>query len=141
RGARPAALGRRAPGAPPVRPPARRRRVTAAPSISTPTLAHALEYAGRGWAVFPVDGKVPYGGTRGVHEATTDTATIAAWWRRWPHANVAIAAGASGLVILDVDTKRGDGFASLADLEADLGALPAAPTVRTPTGGAHLYFA
>lgn len=45
-----------------------------------------------------------------------------------------------GLVVLDVDPKDG-GFTSLEGLEARHGALPATLTVRTPTGGLHLYLA
>jgi P4 family phage/plasmid primase-like protien len=37
-------------------------------------------------------------------KATTNQATIENWWRRWPNANVGIAAGKSGLVVVDADT-------------------------------------
>ena len=44
-----------------------------------------------------------------------------------------------GTVVLDVDVKDG-GFARLEQLEAALGPLPETRTVRTPSGGLHLYF-
>ncbi|MBS2536593.1 bifunctional DNA primase/polymerase [Catenulispora sp. NF23] len=40
----------------------------------------------------------------GVRAATTNPARITAWWRRAPHAVPGIAAGPSGLVLIDIDT-------------------------------------
>ena len=71
-------------------------------------IAAALAYAAAGWpcsrralmthrapaAGMPVQG--PVAARRGCHDATTDPDVIRAWWRRWPHANVAIATGAQG---------------------------------------------
>jgi hypothetical protein len=58
-----------------------------------------------------------------VHEASTDPETLAAWWRRWPWANIGIATGApSGIIVVDVDRPAGE--ISLQILEAELGALP-----------------
>jgi hypothetical protein len=39
----------------------------------------------------------------GFRAASDDPAQISLWWERWPHANVGIATGASGLVVVDVD--------------------------------------
>lgn len=117
----------------------------------------ALDYARRGWAVFPCHTPIAGGCscglhgcaspgkhprvTRGLHEATTDLATIAGWWQRWPRANVAIRTGVvSGLVVIDVDPPHGGGD-SLSTLTARHGPLPATMTVRTGSGGAHLYLA
>lgn len=44
----------------------------------------------------------------GVHAATTDTDRISAWWRQMPDAAVGVAAGPSGLLILDVDRHGSD---------------------------------
>lgn len=101
-----------------------------------------LGYAHRGLAVFPcTPGRKTPAVSRGVHAATTDTALIRKWWQTWPEANVAIAAGRSGLVVVDVDVKgRVDGRASLAALERDLGPLPRTTTASTPSGGEHRYF-
>ena len=47
---------------------------------------------------------LPAGGwCHGVRAATTDPATIAAWWRRQPRAVPGVAAGPSGLVLVDID--------------------------------------
>lgn len=122
----------------------------------------ALAYAHRGWAVFPCHHPVPSGCScrspecssaakhprtrRGLHDATTHPEVIARWWRAWPQANVAIrtganrAAGARGLVVLDVDPLHG-GETSLERLVAAHGPLPPTRLVRTGNDGVHLYFA
>jgi len=77
---------------------------------------------------------------RGVYDATTDEAQIAAWWQRRPWANVAIATGAvSGIVALDVDVNK-DGPESLRDLERQHGPLPDTPISLTGGGGLHAIF-
>jgi hypothetical protein len=78
----------------------------------------ALHYAQHGIPVFPVNGKVPFAGTRGFYDASTDREMIRRWWKRWPQANVAIPTGtASGLAVLDIDGQHG-GFASFRQLQA-----------------------
>lgn len=117
----------------------------------------ALAYAARGWQVFPCHTPIPAGcscrqpgcsspgkhprPTRGLRDATTDQQSIERWWTRWPGANVAIRTGAeSGLVVLDIDPPHG-GHTSLAAVVAEHGALPRGRTVRTGSGGAHIYLA
>jgi hypothetical protein len=130
---------------------------TATPATSPDMLTHALAYAAKGWAVFPVyeiqgDGKCACRGSRvcqpgkhprnahGVSEATTDAGAIRAWWRQWPAAGIGIATGArSGLVVVDVDP-RNDGDVNLPAWEASNGALPPTATVLTGGGGTHLVF-
>jgi len=65
----------------------------------------ALDCAARGWYVFPCvpEDKVPLKGMSGYLDASSDEAQIRAWWAREPRANVAIATGKSGLVVLDAD--------------------------------------
>ena len=51
---------------------------------------------------------LPAGGwCHGVRAATTDPATITAWWRREPRAVPGVAAGPSGLVLVDIDAHGG----------------------------------
>ncbi len=65
---------------------------------------------------------------------------IQRWWRRWPDANVGIVTGAvSGLVVLDVDPRKGGGDL-LAALEDVYGALPRTVESLTGGGGQHFYF-
>lgn len=122
-------------------------------------LSAALTYARRGWPVFPTHDTTtgacscPLGEecgspakhprtARGLNEASTSTALIAAWWRRWPSANVAIATGLASFDVLDVDvldeTRNGwDAFRRIR--EAGL-ASGAHSLVVTPRAGVHLYF-
>lgn len=103
----------------------------------------ALAYAELGWPVFPcvAEGKEPL--TRhGFKDATTDPATITAWWVRSPRANVAVATGAPGPDVLDVDTKNGRPGMELFERVRRAGLLRgAAAIVRTPSGGLHVWFA
>lgn len=104
-------------------------------------IAAALEYARRGWRVFPLksDSKEPKIG-QWPERASTDAETIKDWWRKWPHAGLGIATG-HGLIVLDVDTKNDAGGAhSLKVLQVEHGELPVTLTVRTPGGGWHYYF-
>jgi hypothetical protein len=96
-----------------------------------PNLTLALELAARGWHILPLSpaNKRPLGNCpdctaegglpahriencpclpagrwcHGVRAATTSPAVIAAWWRDEPRAVPGIAAGSSGLVLLDID--------------------------------------
>lgn len=97
-----------------------------------PLLAAALAYAARGWYVFPLHtpdrngrcdcrdeacaspGKHPWT-PNGLKAATTHEGQIRAWWSKWPHANIGIACGPSGLTVLDVDPRHG-GDAALGEL-------------------------
>ncbi|HEX5543258.1 MAG TPA: bifunctional DNA primase/polymerase [Micromonospora sp.] len=102
----------------------------------------ALRYAATGWPVVPCwpGAKVPL--TRhGVKDATTDPTTITAWWSRCPAANVAIATGAPGPDVVDIDTKNGASGRASYDRLRDAGLLVGAfALVITPSGGWHLYY-
>ena len=107
------------------------------------TLRQALAYAARGWPVFPchVGQKTP-ATAHGYRDATTDPQQITAWFTRNPHWNLAIATGAPGPDVLDVDDHgpAGNGYAAFATL-SEAGLLDgAAAYVRTPSGGLHAYF-
>jgi hypothetical protein len=107
------------------------------------TLRQALAYASRGWPVFPCQPgqKIP-ATPHGHRDATTDEHQITTWFSRNPHQNLAIATGAPGPDVLDVDEHgpAGNGYAALATLSR-AGLLDgAAVYVRTPSGGLHAYF-
>ena len=75
-------------------------------------------------------------------DATTDPGQITAWFARHPDWNLAIATGAPGPDVLDVDDHgpAGNGYAAFARL-SKAGLLDgAARYVRTPSGGLHAYF-
>jgi len=109
---------------------------------SPAALARALAYARRGWPVFPCrpGGKEP-DTPHGFKDATTDPEPITAWWTAEPSRNVAIATGAPGPDVLDVDVRPGgSGYQALRRLShAGLAGVPAA-AVATPSGGLHLYY-
>ncbi|MDP2800814.1 MAG: DUF3987 domain-containing protein [Phreatobacter sp.] len=101
---------------------------------TTRRLALALEMAAHGFRVFPLlpGSKEPPKGVAGVTRATTDAATIRAWFAADPAMNYGVAAGA-GLIVVDVDAAKG-GLEALKTL-----GLPETFTVKTPGGGLHLY--
>jgi Bifunctional DNA primase/polymerase, N-terminal len=119
----------------------RTRYMSIAHNSASPKLSAALEYAERGFFVFPlVPGtKKPFGDTNGYLDATRDTECISRWWRRSPFADVGVACGLSHLVVVDVDVHRPEenGFVALAGLERIHGTLPATPRVMTPRDGVH----
>ncbi len=99
--------------------------------------AAARKLAAAGFAVFPLQPrtKVPYPGSHGHLDATTDPDAIDAWP---DDCNIGISCAASGIVVVDVD-RRNAGDRSLAELEATLGPLPPTVTVRTQDG-VHAYY-
>lgn len=114
-------------------------------SIADQLLAQAKSLARQGFRVFPleVDGNTP------AHEgwqdhATADENTAASLWQDpfgapVPY-NIGVATG-RGLTVLDVDVKNGQpGFESLDELVTFLGLEDDTYTVKTRSGGLHLYY-
>ena len=100
----------------------------------------ALDLARRGFCLLPQDlNKRPL-----IREwperATTDEAQIRQWAQKWPKCNWAMVAGKSGLVVLDVDIKNNQpGLEELERLKTEH-KVPETMTVRSGSGGLHLYF-
>lgn len=106
-------------------------------------MRQALAYAEAGWAVFPcIPGEKLPATKHGFKDATTDPDQISHWWSKTPDCNVAIATGAPGPDVLDVDVHpSGNGFAAFNRLKHE-GLLDGARAyIRTPSGGLHAYFA
>lgn len=108
------------------------------------TRAAAVRLAEQGFRVFPL---VPLGKTPAVEHpfqvATSDPARADRMWAPVLGApderNVGLATG-DGLLVVDVDMKPGqDGARSLFALDMQ-GLVPETRTVRTPSGGLHLYY-
>lgn len=97
----------------------------------------ALEYAARGWPVFPANkNKEPYIAD-GVLRATTNPDQIEEWWDEFPKANIAMDVGGAGMMVIDLDPGHDWG-----ELEDNVGEIPETKLVsRTPRGGEHLFFA
>lgn len=106
------------------------------------TLDIALEYAARGWAVFPCLPKQKIPATdHGFLDATTDIDQIASWWTNNPDYNIGIATGkVSGIVALDFDVKKDQpGKATFREMQLAYGSLDTLCS-NTPSGGWHLLF-
>jgi DNA polymerase I-like protein with 3'-5' exonuclease and polymerase domains len=110
----------------------------------------ALDYAARGWAVFPVPPGSKKSHKSAEHSggmrwgATSDPDEIRLDWARWPDAGVGIITGSeSGIFVLDADTLAGhgiDGLATIAALEQCHGRLPTTLMAESPSGSLHRYF-
>jgi hypothetical protein len=105
------------------------------------TAAH--QYADAGWPVMPCrpGSKEPATG-HGLHDASTEHRQIERWWSADPGRNVAIATGAPGPDVVDVDNhgERGNGYAALNRLKRAGLADGYHAVVQTPSRGIHLYF-
>ena len=107
--------------------------------------SHAIEYAQWGFRVFPLK---PGDKTPMINhwdkEATTDAATVKAWWQRWPDANIGIATGqgSGGLYVIDCDRHQDgvDGFLTFKNWEKSHGQFPATWVAWTGSNGAHVFF-
>jgi hypothetical protein len=133
--------------------------------MTTDLLSAALEAAERGWPVLPLKpgGKRPAlhgenacthtGPCAGGHlkweqRATTDPDRIRAAWTAGAF-NVGIATGPAGLLVVDLDKPKTNSnadtpcgvttFHALCERAGQV--VPATRTVRTASGGQHLYFA
>lgn len=139
---------------------------------TTALLAAALDAAARGWRVFPLrphakrpalhpagdrcprTGPCAAGHAGWEQRATTDPARIRSAWTHGPF-NIGIATGPSDLVVVDLDTAKGEpppapwnvpGVRDGQDVLAVLADRHGQPmpvdtfTVATPSGGLHLYF-
>ena len=88
---------------------------TTSPSL----LEAALDYARRGWPVFPCSPKTkrpllpmdkdaagkPIKGSGGVKKASIDADQIRAWWKQWPRAMIGVALGEAELLVIDFDPR------------------------------------
>ena len=117
--------------------------------------ACALEYAANGWEVFPLSaGKLPYKGSHGVLDASSDLQKVAEYWSGIPQTNTSgekwrglrssnIGARIpEGLVVLDIDPRSG-GLETWEALVKECGAAQLS-TLTTLSGrgdgGQHRYY-
>jgi hypothetical protein len=113
-------------------------------------------YAANGFQVFPLhsasggvcscgdldcqnSGKHPRT-THGFKDATRDQDRIAAWWNRWPDANIGMPTGAtSRLLVVDCDPRNG-GPLDRSELIERYGPIPDTAEAITGGGGRHLFY-
>lgn len=109
----------------------------------------ALDYAARGWHVFPAPQGEKKSHKSEKHSgtkwgATIDPAEIGRDWAKWPQANVGIVTGPkSGFFVVEADTPQGhdvDGIGNLAALIDQNGPLPHTIEALSPSGSWHIYF-
>lgn len=124
--------------------------------LTNPMLEAALQYAARGYKVFPLwpdhdavtcgkkcKAKAPLT-EYGFLDATADELTIRSWWQKYPNANIGLPCANNGLFVIDLDTKVGkpDGIATFGRLLTQYQvATPETPFQRTPGGtrpGLHI---
>lgn len=127
--------------------------MTAAPITESRLARAAAKYAAQGWAIVPLHsapggvcscrnatcpspGKHPRT-ANGLLDASSDAATVAGWWARWPDANIGFPPGRSGFVVVDLDGPTGEALAQAAGLLAE-------PTLEVVTGradgGRHRWY-
>jgi len=103
----------------------------------------ALKLAKQDKRVFPVGvgGKVPYSGSKGVYDATSDPAKIKGLWiDRGFESNIAMACG-QGFIVIDLDVKAGvNGIQTWHGLCEKHNIEGTTLLVNTPSGGRHLYY-
>lgn len=105
------------------------------------TLDAALQYADRGWPVFPCKPDKKPHTAHGFKDASTDHATIMQWWRQWPEAQVAVACGPAGICVIDLDLGKGkDGIAAFSRLKDENGPDWCEVVASTPRGGRHYVY-
>jgi Bifunctional DNA primase/polymerase, N-terminal len=125
-------------------------------TICTNLRAWALHFAARGWHVFPITpgAKKPPAIDRWETRASTGPDQIHRWWRNIPF-TIGIATGPSGLVVVDLDTRKpGEivpaqwttlGIRSSVEVLRSLvrqrhTSITPTYMVSTPSGGWHLYY-
>lgn len=153
---------------------------------SAAKLAYALAYADFGWPVFPCCSPRIDDPTRCRHHpdgrcgdsigksslvsawptaATTDAGQVRRWWQRWPDANIGLACGPAGVVVIDADIPKprknpdktpmvdaegrpvmtADGRVTVAGMHQRLGIAVdddsiSVAVVETPSKGMHWYW-
>ncbi len=84
--------------------------------------------------------KIPLAGTHGHLDASIDADVCRVRWKKNPTANIGIATGSrSGFWAIDVDPIHG-GDKTLQSLIEEHGELPTTVSVKTPSGGIHMWW-
>jgi len=102
------------------------------PQNATDVRGAAIDYVAAGWRVFPVNSETKRPRIKGWPDAATSDPLVARYWfgRSFPGAAIGLVTG-DGLHVVDIDPRKGGSRAP---------DWPETLTVRTPSGGLHLYF-
>jgi len=123
--------------------PQPRRQFSPEHAVKNRVLDMALACVQCGWFVFPCQPGQKAPATRhGYLDATTDPDQVIKWFGGHLERNLAVATGAPGPDILDIDSRgpAASGFPALERLRAAGLLQGAAARVGTPSGGLHVYF-
>ena len=109
-----------------------------APMSPMTPMDHALRLAEDGFATFPCNRSKAPACPHGFRDASTDAGVIRDLWRRHRGELVGVATGAvSNLAVLDIDAKHAEAHSWW---EARRTQLPQTRTIRTRSGGLHLWY-
>lgn len=113
------------------------------PAPESPPLDWALYYADvLGWRVLPVKAGAKRPLTpNGFKDATTDTARIREWWKRWPKAGVGVVCEEGGPAVLDLDRHGDTDGPGVARRLYGLEPGADGPASHTGGGGYHCFYA
>jgi len=99
----------------------------------------AFTLAERGWGIVPCGpGKRTPSNENGAAAPLTDSGDVLQWWIERPNDNGDVTPP-DGAFIVDVDTPKDDGSASLELVQRELGGFTAKHCVQSPSGGWHIY--
>lgn len=98
-------------------------------------------YTAAGWHLLPLQPglKIPFPGTQGVKDATSDRRVLFDWLHRHPDMNLGLAMGRSKLMAIDIDRRSG-GFETLRRLSDQGKVFTPTLTVATAQQGEHRYY-
>lgn len=98
----------------------------------------ALEWAIKGFSIFPCNSDKSPAIHGGFHSASSDAEQVQKWWTQHPDAMIGL--WTKGMLVVDIDQK-GDinGYQSWSELVKGLNP-PETFTVLTPSGGQHFYY-
>lgn len=94
----------------------------------------AFEYSVRGYSVMPLmkDKRPLLKSWKALQSRAATEDEIEKWWEKYPEANVGIITGeVSGITVIDIDDPKA----------TPISKFPETLTVKTPSGGFHLYYA
>jgi hypothetical protein len=106
--------------------------------MSTLLLDAALDYANRGWPVFPLSREKKPKTSHGFKDASTDQEQVKEWWRDAPYSNIGCPTGIT-FDVIDIEAANVERFEALCkEHGVNLSDFPRAKSGR---GGLHVYVA